>query len=119
MKRVSTVSGKVPDSFGLYFSKLYDECKDTLVERQAGYGPTNIEALGPHGVFSRLASDKCARIYNSMNGEVVGGKIILEEDWFNPGVRDALLDIANYALIMIAIGEKKWSVVSREESNSY
>jgi hypothetical protein len=113
------VSAEVPESFARYFSALYEECKDTLVERQAGYGPTNIEALGPHGVFSRLASDKCARIANSMNGEVVNGKIVLEDGWFNPGVRDALLDIANYALIMIAIGEKKWSVVSREEPSSY
>jgi hypothetical protein len=54
-----------------------------------------------------------------MNGSIVNGKISLDEDWFNPGVRDALIDIANYALIMIAIGEKKWSVVSREEPSSY
>ena len=113
------MSAEVPESFNRYFSALYEECKGTMLERQAGYGPTNIEALGPHGVFSRLASDKCARISNSMNGEVVSGKIVLEDGWFNPGVRDALLDIANYALIMIAIGEKKWSVVSREEPSSY
>lgn len=113
------MSAEVPESFSRYFSKLYDECKDTMLERQSGYGPTNIEALGPHGVFSRLASDKCARISNSMNGKVVNGKIELGEEWFNPGVRDALVDIANYALIMIAIGEKKWSVVSREEPSSY
>lgn len=113
------MSAEVPDSFGLYFDKLYNECKDTLLERQSGYGPTNIEALGPHGVFSRLASDKCARISTSMNGSIVNGKILLDDDWFNPGVRDALIDIANYALIMIAIGEKKWSVVSREEPSSY
>ena len=113
------MSAKVPDAFGEYFSKLYDECRDTLIDRQVGYGPTNIEALGPHGVFSRLASDKCARISTSMNGSIVNGKISLDGDWFNPGVRDALIDIANYALIMIAIGEKKWSVVSREESSDY
>jgi len=111
----STVSANVPDSFKNYFARLYDECHATLIERQAGYGPTNIESLGPHGVFSRLASDKCARVSSSMQGRIESGKIVLDDDWYDAGTRDALLDIANYALILISLGEGKWSKVSRNE----
>lgn len=103
---------KVPQVFQDYFSSLFQGCWAILIERQRGYGPTNIEALGPHGVFSRLASDKCARVWNSMNGVVDGGKIEIGE-WYNDEVRDALVDIINYAAIMIALGEGNWSDIAR------
>lgn len=109
------MSPEVPASFSQYFNKIYSEAFRTLVDRQEGYGPGNIESLGPHGVFSRLASDKCARVANSLNGRIESGKIILDEDWFDDGVRDALIDIANYAMILISLGENKWSKVSRDE----
>ena len=111
----STVRYEVPQSFQDYFYNLYGDCWEILVSRQRGYGPTNIEALGPHGVFSRLASDKCARVWNSMNGSIDGGKINLNEDWYGPEVRDALIDIANYAMIMISLGEEKWSTLARDK----
>lgn len=110
----STKGYKVPQSFRNYFSDLYRDCYNILISRQEGYGPTNIEALGPHGVFSRLASDKCARVWNSMNGSIDGGKISLADDWYSPEVRDALVDIANYAMIMISLGEEQWSVLARD-----
>lgn len=102
----------VPEEFQDYFFALFEECWQILVDRQRGYGPTNIEALGPHGVFSRLASDKCARVWNSMNGKVSGGKIEID-DWYDEDVKDALVDIINYAAIMISLGEGKWSKLAR------
>jgi hypothetical protein len=103
----------VPKAFIEYFHDLSMEAHAVMVQRQAGYGPGNIEALGPYGVFSRLAEDKCSRVATSLNGSIVDGKAKVGDGWFNEGVRDALVDIANYALILIALGEGKWSFVSR------
>jgi hypothetical protein len=105
----------VPREFSDYFRSLYAEAHAIMVQRQEGYGPGNIEALGPYGVMSRLASDKCSRIMNEMNGRIVGGKAAVDHDWFTEGVRDALMDIANYAMIMVALGEGEWSRVSRTQ----
>jgi hypothetical protein len=43
--------------FEVYFQGLYDEARDILVQRQAQYGPANIESLAIPGVFSRLSDD--------------------------------------------------------------
>jgi hypothetical protein len=51
-----------------------------------------------------------------MNGSIEGGKIDLNEDWYGPEVRDALIDIANYAMIMISLGEEKWSTLARDNN---
>lgn len=104
---------QVPKEFIDYFFDLSQEAYDVLVQRQEGYGPSNIEGLGPYGVFSRLALDKCGRIATSLNGTIKSGVPEVSPDWFNDGVRDALIDISNYALILIALGERKWSEVSR------
>jgi hypothetical protein len=109
------MSGKreVPDAFVQYFRELAIESHEIMVERQAGYGPGNIEALGPYGVFSRLAEDKCSRVATALQGQIVDGKAKVDPDWFNDSVRDALNDIQNYAKILIALGEGKWSFVTR------
>ena len=107
------MSRKVPKEFTEYFADLSQEAYDILVMRQEGYGPSNIEGLGPYGVFSRLALDKCGRIATSLNGTIKSGVPEVSADWFNDGVRDALIDISNYALILISLGESKWSEVSR------
>jgi hypothetical protein len=104
---------EVPESFSDYFGALYNEALAIMVERQGGYGPTNIESLGAYGVFSRLSSDKCSRVSNALNGVIVNGEAHVSEDWYNDGVRDALIDIANYALILVALGEDQWSGISR------
>ena len=107
------MSRKVPKEFTEYFADLSQESYDILIQRQEGYGPSNIEGLGPYGVFSRLALDKCGRIATSLNGTIKSGVPQVSPDWFNDGVRDALIDISNYALILIALGENKWSEVAR------
>ena len=106
-------NNRVPSEFVEYFQGLYDYALSVMVERQQGYGPTNIEALGAYGVFSRLASDKVSRIANELSGVIDSGEAIVVDDWFTEGVRDALVDIANYAMILIALGEGKWSEVAR------
>jgi hypothetical protein len=104
---------EVPEAFTQYFSELATESHEIMVERQAGYGPGNIEALGPYGVFSRLAEDKCSRVATALQGKIIDGKAVVAEDWFDDSVHDALIDIQNYAKILIALGQGKWSFVTR------
>jgi hypothetical protein len=101
------------EDFEEYFSTLYDEAKGILVQRQRQYGPANIESLGVPGVFSRLSDDKMSRIKKALNGEVVKGRVILSDaslaELQHPSVRDALIDSANYALILLSLIDNKWS----------
>ena len=71
---------QVPDSFAQYFEDLFKEAHAIMVQRQESYGPVNVENLGPVGVFSRMAMDKVGRIANSMNGRIVGGKLIMDPE---------------------------------------
>jgi hypothetical protein len=112
---MSSPSGKVPDAFGQYFGDLFSEAHATMISRQESYGPGNVENLGPVGVFSRMAMDKVGRIANALNGKIDKGQLVVDEDWYGPEVHDALIDTINYAAILIALGQEKWSQVSREE----
>lgn len=105
----------VPKTFVDYFKSLYSEAHDIMVSRQASYGPANVEHLGPQGVFSRMAMDKVNRIARAMNGKIVEGKVELEPGWYTPEVHDALIDTINYAAILIALGQGKWSDISRDK----
>ncbi len=111
---MSSQSGRVPEAFSHYFRDLFSEAHGIMVTRQASYGPVNVENLGPVGVFSRMAMDKVGRISNALNGKIVNGQLIVDEDWYGPEVHDALIDTINYAAILIALGQEKWSQVSRE-----
>lgn len=99
--------------FEQYFQGLYDEARDILVQRQAQYGPANIESLGIPGVFSRLSDDKMSRVKKALNGEVLKGRIVLSpaslKELQHPSVRDALMDAANYCLILVSLIEGEWS----------
>ena len=99
--------------FEKYFSTLYDEAKSILVERQRQYGPANIESLGVPGVFSRMSDDKMSRVKKALNGSVVKGRVVLSDaslaELQHPSVRDALIDSANYALILLSLINGQWS----------
>jgi hypothetical protein len=111
---------KIQD-FEKYFSKLYDEAKDILVQRQRQYGPSNIESLGVPGVFSRLSDDKMSRIKKALNGEVIKGRIVLSDaslaELQHPSVRDTLIDSANYALILLSLIDGQWSSLQLDYDN--
>jgi hypothetical protein len=102
-----------PKDFEQYFQGLYDEARDIRVQRQAQYGPANIESLGIPGVFSRMSDDKMSRIKKALNGEVVKGRVVLSpsslKELQHPSVRDALMDAANYCLILVSLIESEWS----------
>jgi hypothetical protein len=102
-----------PKDFEQYFQGLYDEARDILVQRQAQYGPANIESLGIPGVFSRMSDDKMSRIKKALSGEFVKGRVVLSKESLkelqHPSVRDALMDAANYCLILVSLIESEWS----------
>lgn len=97
-------------SFQSTFQSIFDEAFDLLVERQKKYGPENIRRLGLFGVFGRLSDDKIERVRRGMNGEIRHGIVQIEDfaDFGDESFEDALFDIANYALIMIALKRGVW-----------
>lgn len=93
------------------FEDIFKEAFDLLIERQRKYGPENISGQGLYGIITRIADDKISRVRTAMNGQVVNGKVVINpiedreaEDTFE----DALLDIANYALIALALKRGLW-----------
>jgi hypothetical protein len=64
-----------------------------------------------------MAMDKVGRISNALNGKIDKGRLVVDENWYGPEVHDALIDTINYAAILIALGQEKWSEVSREEEH--
>ncbi len=111
-KQVRSKDSKSKD-FEQYFQGLYDEARDILVQRQRQYGPANIESLGIPGVFSRMSDDKMSRIKKALSGEFIKGRVVLSQDSLkelqHPSVRDALMDAANYCLILVSLIESQWS----------
>ena len=92
------------------FREIYDEAYRLLCQKQARYGDSNIEQLGLHGVISRIGNDKIARAKKFLNGKIVNGQVILDpipEDQ-DESLTDTLLDIANYALIAVALNRGLW-----------
>lgn len=102
-----------PKDFEQYFQGLYDEARDILVQRQRQYGPANIESLGIPGVFSRMSDDKMSRVKKALSGEFIKGRVVLSQaslkELQHPSVRDALMDAANYCLILVSLIENEWS----------
>jgi hypothetical protein len=97
-------------TFEKVFAKIYNEAYDLLCEKQARYGDSNIEQLGLHGVISRIGNDKVARAKKFLNGRIVNGQVILDQIPHNDdeSLTDTLLDIANYALIAVALNRGLW-----------
>lgn len=113
-------------SFEDYFQLMYDQALAILIERQRKYGPENIERQGLFGIFTRLRDDKMARISKLMNGLIVNGRVELEPrlsmlddaTLTDESVEDTLIDIANYAFIMLAVYRGDWCPPLREEMDA-
>ena len=105
-------------TFQEVFKELYDEAYTLLVERQRKYGPENIRSQGIYGVLTRLSDDKIARVKQSLQGTIVNGKIELDlilDAEATDTFEDALLDIANYALIALALHRGVWGAPLAED----
>ena len=116
-RQASTAS---PETFEDVFSEIYKEAFTLLVDKQRRYGDANIEQLGLHGVVSRIAHDKAARAKKFLNGKIESGIVILDEipDGQDESMEDTLLDIANYALIAVALLRNEWGRPMREKVSS-
>ena len=105
-------------TFEQVMQEIYDECFDLLVQRQRRYGPTNIDQQGPWGVLSRIANDKLARIKRAFNGQVVHGEIVLDpitDTDTDESYEDALKDLVNYGVILLALKRGLWGKPLEEE----
>lgn len=107
-------------TFQSVFTGIFDEAFTLLVDRQRKYGPDNIFNLGLFGVFDRLASDKIERVRRSFNGVIEHGRVRLDPEilYADETLEDALLDIANYALIMLALKRGVWGYPLAPEEGS-
>lgn len=97
---------------------LYEEAFALLVDRQRKYGPENVRRLGMFGVFSRLSFDKIERVKRALNGRIVNGEVILDlenTDFADESLEDAILDIVNYGIIMLAVKRGLWGRPLAEE----
>jgi hypothetical protein len=101
--------GKGQPFFEYLLWPYYAEAFSTLVERQRKYGPKNISEAGVAGVLEQ-ARNKIERASAQLTGKVVNGKIVLDEmDGETRAVfHDSLIDLANYALITLALSEGNW-----------
>lgn len=101
------------------FDGLAHEALQILYDRQRKYGPENIRRQGLWGIFTRIKDDKIARVQTSFNGLIRKGIIELEkitDTASDESFEDALFDIANYALIMIAVNRGTWGKPMREDT---
>lgn len=107
----------VDGSFESEFQSIFAEAFYLLVAKQRRYGNSNIEQLGLHGVISRISFDKVSRALKFMNGRVINGKVELDQmdDVAEESLEDTLLDIANYALIAVALRRGLWGKPLEED----
>lgn len=83
-----------------WLGDLLEELEDLMHERGVKYGPGNIAEFGDFGAVVRM-SDKFARLRN-LYVEGSGGDVRDES------VEDTLMDIANYAVIILAWRRGLW-----------
>lgn len=108
-----------PYTFEDTFVGIFSETFDLLVERQKKYGPKNIAQQGLFGILTRIKDDKISRIMRALNGRVENGQIILDAIDLSgeegDTLEDALKDVANYALIALALLRGAWGRPLAEE----
>lgn len=110
---------ELPTTFEDVFDGIAFEALQILYDRQRKYGPENIRQQGLWGILTRIKDDKIERVRRAFNGVIEKGAIKLQEiadgsddDTFE----DALFDIANYALIMVALKRGVWGKPMREDT---
>lgn len=88
------------DHLERWLEEVLTELEDLMHERGRKYGPGNIAEFGDFGVLVRMG-DKFARLKNLyLSGS--------GEDVSDESVEDTLMDVANYAIIMLAWRRGLW-----------
>jgi hypothetical protein len=88
-----------------------------LCERQRRYGPKSILEAGTWGVLEQL-TNKVERAKAQINGEVVGGRILIDELGVEREavLRDSILDLVNYSVILLALRDGEWTADMKMEA---
>ncbi len=109
---------ELPTTFEDVFDGIAFEGLQILYDRQRKYGPHNIFRQGMYGVFLRIRDDKIARIERAFNGVLEHGVLRIEDlqDFDDESFEDALLDVSNLALIMVALKRGLWGKPMREDT---
>lgn len=115
MKEGGAMSEEVK-SFEARMEPYYREAFAILCERQRRYGPKNILEAGTWGVLEQL-TNKVERAKAQINGEVVGGRILIDELGVEREavLRDSILDLVNYSVILLALRDGEWTKDMRME----
>jgi hypothetical protein len=119
---VDTPTATDPKPLETTFEDVFDgiafEGLKILYDRQRKYGPENIRQQGLWGILTRIKDDKIERVRAALNGSIKRGVIVLDEiaDENDETFEDALFDISNYALIMIAVKRGIWGFPLREDT---
>jgi hypothetical protein len=114
-KKEGTMTEEVK-SFEARMEPYYREAFAILCERQRRYGPKNILEAGTWGVLEQL-TNKVERAKAQINGEVVGGRILIDElgTEREAVLRDSILDLVNYSVILLALRDGEWTKDMRME----
>lgn len=108
----SSFTTEVPmePTFREYFQGIFDDALELLIDRQRKYGPENIRSQGFYGVFTRLRNDKINRLARSLSGQIKEGVLTIEFDErvTDESIEDTLLDIMNYAAILLSLYRGDW-----------
>jgi hypothetical protein len=103
-------------SFEARMEPYYREAFAILCERQRRYGPTNIISAGTWGVLEQL-TNKVERARAQIQGEVVDGKVLIDQLGIEREavLRDSIIDLVNYSVILLALRDGEWTKDMRME----
>lgn len=123
---VTKVIGKdIPKSFEEAIASIYQEMSNVMLMKQKLRGDKNITEQGQLGVVNRMINDKMVRIHRHIEREHLRTSLVKAEcplaivNKYLPSYDDTikaesfeddLLDVANYALILIMLGRGWWGV---------
>lgn len=107
--------------------EIFQQMREILLAKRRQRGTANIQEQGLHGVLNRLTHDKAQRVLRFTRRQQARD---LAREFMSPGdlerhfpapdaaelasVQDDLLDIANYAMIAVALVRGWWTLPDNE-----
>lgn len=119
-----------PTTFEEALDERISEARAIMIERQRKYGANNVKALGLAGVLDRIRHDKIERLARvierrrlrqeclraGMPREVVDQYLPdLQADFSDEKMRDTIIDLVNYGLILLMLYDGVWGLPLSEE----
>lgn len=112
---------RADEDFAGFFDEMCQHMRAIVLQKRSAYGTQNITSQGLQGVVARIAYDKLSRIQNEikirslraelekagMPGEIID-KYLPVSQFDSEKLEDNLIDVANYAIIALALLRGKW-----------